>query len=439
MSVAIRYALNRPVRAFLGVRQHGLAAILGNVSTLSATTAVTSALGFVYWSLAARNAPPAAVGLAAAAISASQLLATLSMLGLGTLLIGEVAAGRERDHSIVSTALLVVGTVSTTLGIAFAVIGPMFFKGAAQFSLGWPFVVLFSLTSATTAVGLLLDQLMVGLLKSGLSLGRNSVFALVKLGALALATPMLINDNGLLVFGVWPLGNLLSIVALVGFVWRHPVGISLGRPRLSAVRRMGGAALGHHALNLSAQAAGQILPVLVATVLSTTANAYFYTSWMVATVALIPLNALSVTLYALGAREPGALRGRARLTLLLGLLEALAAIGVVELLASWILAGFGRTYAAEASQTLRILILAVIPSVIKAHFISLSRITRRVRSGGVIMGLGAVLELGAAAVGASVGGLPGLATGWVAGISLEALCMLPRVWGVVGTSSERAA
>src|SRR5579864_1219123 len=214
MSVANRYALNRPVRAFLEVRRHGFGAILGNVSTLSATTAVTSSLGFVYWSLAARNAPPSAVGLAAAAISASQLLATLSMLGLGTLLIGEVAAGRDRDHSIVSTSLLVVGAVSTVLGIGFAVIGPFFLKDAAQFSLGWPFVLLFSLTSATTALGLLLDQLMVGLLKSGLQLARNSLFSLAKLGALVVATPMLVNDSGLVVFGVWPLGNLLSIVAL---------------------------------------------------------------------------------------------------------------------------------------------------------------------------------------------------------------------------------
>jgi O-antigen/teichoic acid export membrane protein len=431
MSVASWYARRNHFRTLLQIRRHGFGTVIGNVSTLSATTAVTSALGFVYWSLAARNASPAAVGLAAAAISASSLLASISMLGLGTLLIGEVAAGRDRDHAVLTTSLLVVGGVATLLGVAFAVIGPVFLKDIGTVSLGWPFVLLFALTASTTALGLLLDQLMVGLLKSGLQLARNSIFSLAKLAALIIAAPLLASDKGLIVFGAWPLGSALSIVALVAFMCWRPVGIGLGRPRFQLVRHMGGTALGHHALNLSAQAVGQILPVLVATMLSTTANAYFYTSWMVATVALIPLNALSVTLYALGAREPDALRSRARLTLVLGLLEALAAIAVVQILAPWILAGFGKTYASEATLTLRILVLAVVPSVIKAHFISLSRITGRVRSGGVVMACTAALELTAAVVGASIGGLPGLAAGWVAGVCLEACCMFPRVWSIV--------
>jgi O-antigen/teichoic acid export membrane protein len=437
-SMVGRYARPGVLRALLDQRQTGLGAVLRNVSTLSATTAVTSGLGFVFWSIAARSAPPAAVGLAAAAISASTLLATVSMLGLGTLLIGQVAAGADRHHSVLTTALLVVGSVSTVLGVGFALLGPNLVKELGPEIFGLSFVVLFAVTCATTAIGQLIDQVMVGLLRSELQLARNSLFSLAKLGALVLVAPLLGRDNGLLVFGVWPLGNAISLVALCLFVLWRPVGISLGRPQWQLVRRMGGAALSHHALNLSAQVAGLLLPVLVTVLLSATANAYFYTGWMIATVAFVPLNALSVTLFALGARDPGALRSRARLTLLLGLLEGLAAVGVVELLAPWLLSGFGKTYAVEASLSLRILIIAVLPTVIKVHFISLSRVTGRVRSGSLYMAAGACFELAAATLGGYLGGLPGLSLGWLIGITIEAGLMLPRVWRVVAPSPAAA-
>src|SRR5881275_3639940 len=64
--------------------------ILVNAGSLVGTTAVTSVLGFVYWWLAARQFPPEAVGFASAAISAMMLLATICILGLGTLLVGEL-------------------------------------------------------------------------------------------------------------------------------------------------------------------------------------------------------------------------------------------------------------------------------------------------------------------------------------------------------------
>jgi hypothetical protein len=119
--------------------------------------------------------------------------------------------------------------------------------------------------------------------------------------------------------------------------------------------------------------------------------------------------------------------------------EGLAAIGLVELLAPWILNAFGTTYAVEASLSLRIMVLAVIPSVIKAHFIALSRITGRVRAGGVTMAVSACVELGAAAAGGYLGGLPGLSVGWVLGICLEAIWMFPTIWRVIGPTRTLAS
>src|SRR5438132_14361150 len=86
-------------KAFQWVQVNSI--ILVNAGSLVGTTAVTSMLGFVYWWLAARQYPPEAVGFASAAISAMTLLGTFAMLGLGTLLLGELPQQLGRGSSLI--------------------------------------------------------------------------------------------------------------------------------------------------------------------------------------------------------------------------------------------------------------------------------------------------------------------------------------------------
>jgi O-antigen/teichoic acid export membrane protein len=406
----------------------GALTVIGNVSSLSATALVTSGLGFVFWSVSARTAPPAAVGLAAAAISASTLLGTISLLGLGTLLIGEIAADGPRQGSLLATSLLVVGVAGSLCGLVFALLGPAFVQQLQPLRAGWLSLGLFVIAAGGIAVGLLVDQLMIGQLRGELQLARNTLYALTKLGLLIGVIPLMVGDQGVLIFATWPLGNLLSLLALGAFlVWR-PIGLQLARPDFSLLRRLGGRALGHHALNLSLQAPSLALPLLVTILLSTTANAYFYTAWMIASVAFLPQTALAVTLFAIGAREPAALVSRVRLTLVLGLAGGLAAIVVTLFAADWLLGVFGGRYAAEASSTLRILVLAVIPIVVKTHFVALARVRRQVGAASIAVATGAGVELIAAVIGARLDGLPGLSLGWLLGMCVEAAYMAPPVW-----------
>ena len=83
---------------------------------------VTSILGFAYWWLAARQFSPPAVGLASAAISAMTLLGTLSICGLGILLIGELPRQKGKEASLISATLIVAGVVGGCLGMLFAIV-----------------------------------------------------------------------------------------------------------------------------------------------------------------------------------------------------------------------------------------------------------------------------------------------------------------------------
>src|SRR6202521_4157716 len=135
--------------------------ILVNAGSLVGTTAVTSLLGFVYWWLAAREFSPEVVGLASAAISAMTLLGTFALLGLGTLLLGELPQRRGREASLISTALILVGGVGALLGLAFAVAMPHISANFRGLGAGIGDCALFAFGVSLTAITLALDDALI--------------------------------------------------------------------------------------------------------------------------------------------------------------------------------------------------------------------------------------------------------------------------------------
>src|SRR5690349_937074 len=86
-----------------------------NASALMGTMIVTSGFGALYWLLAARLFTTEAVGLSGASIAMMSLLGTGGMLGLGTLLIGELPRHRGEESALIATALAVVGVIGGVL------------------------------------------------------------------------------------------------------------------------------------------------------------------------------------------------------------------------------------------------------------------------------------------------------------------------------------
>src|SRR5437763_5452353 len=96
--------------------------VIANASSLVGTTAVNAVLGYAYWWLAARQFPASAVGLAGAAVSAMTLLSTIVLMGLGTMLIGELHRREGGEVGLIVVASLVAGLISALLGAGFALV-----------------------------------------------------------------------------------------------------------------------------------------------------------------------------------------------------------------------------------------------------------------------------------------------------------------------------
>lgn len=412
--------------------------LLRNASTLAATTGVTSVLGFVYWATAARLFSQQAVGYGAAAISAMTLLGTIGMLGMGTLLIGELPRRRARA-GLVSAALLTCGLGSLVLALGFTALAPHFSRRFEHVS-GTPAqTALFATGVALTGISLVFDQATIGLMRGGLQLTRNTIFAAAKLLALPIAAIILHNQFGVGMVASWVAGITLSMVVLA---IRLRIGGSrvLPRPDWRVLHRLGGTALAHNWLNLAMTIPLTLIPVLVAVIVSPSANGAFYAAWMLSGfLKIVPLH-LSTVLFAIAASDPQVIARKLRFTLRLSLMIGLPSMAALGFGAHLALSMFGPGYARTATLPLCLLVIGYLPTIPKMLYIAVCRAVGRIPRAAAVMTAAAVMEVTASAVGGAYGGLKGLSFALLGVYILEGLVTTPPVIrAAVGSGRHRRA
>ena len=395
--------------------------MLSNAGALVGTTAANSLLGVAYWWVAANAFPSADVGLASAAIAAMTLLSTVGMLGLGTLLISEIARAPRRAGRLLGTAMLVSGAASALMGLAFALLAPWLSADLRPLADGALGPLAFAAGTGLTGAALVLDQALVGLLWSDLQLWRNLLFAGAKL-ALVFAAGLLLLGDGMTMYITWAVAQLLSLVVAAALLEQRGVRLAQ-RHDWSLLRRLGGAALWHHGFNLAQLAPGLLLPLIVTGLLSAAINAGFYLAWMLVGMVFVAPTALTTVLHVFGAADRAGLARATRQSLGLSLAATLLAGGALFAGADWLLRMFGDGYAEQATWCLRILCLGGLPAIVKTHYIAICRATDDLPAALPRTIAGATLELALAALGARLGGLTGLSLGWLAAMGLQAALM----------------
>jgi O-antigen/teichoic acid export membrane protein len=399
--------------------------LLGNVITLVATTGITAVLGFAYWALAARIFSQRSVGYGSAAVSAMTLIGTLGMLGMGTVLIGELPKRKQRA-GLVSAALIACGLGSLILGLVFVAVAPHVSSHFSYVTSTLQQDAIFVIGVVLTAVSLVFDQATIGLLRGGLQLSRNLAFAAVKLAALPAAAMILHDEFGFGILVAWVGGTALSLV---------PVAVRLSltgsavlpRPDWAVLRGLGRTALAHNWLNIAITVPLTLIPVLVTIVVSASANAAFYAAWTLSGFLKIVPTHLSTVLFAVAAADPQVIARKLRLTLRLSLLIGLPAMAVLGLFAHLALSMFGPGYARAATLPLELLVIGYLPGIPKMHYMAVCRATGRIPRAAAILTAAAVAEVTAAVLGGESGGLKGLSIALLAVYIVEGLVTTPPV------------
>jgi O-antigen/teichoic acid export membrane protein len=395
---------------------------------LVSTSFLTSGLGFIYWAVSARFFSPSNIGESATAIAAMNLIAPLTTLGLGTLLLAELPAMRAQRSELVSTAAVVSGIFGGGLALICAMVLPPELLGLPGIGRDGGATLLFAAGVAAQGVGILLDSALLSVAGGGPQLWRNATLAVVKLVLLVAFALTLSLHGSLSIYASWFLANVVSIVTMT--IWlarKHRVTLRRMWPTRSALKGLRYVAAQHHVLNLALQVPYFAMPIVANVTLGSERAGYLYATWSVAGFVFVLPIALSTALFASGARDTSTFLAELRFSLRYSLAACVAANLVLLPLGGLVLHVFGSAYASNGHTTLVLLCLAGFGMIVKDHHVTIARVTGQVgREAILVWGL-TICELVAASVGASLHGLTGLGQGWLLAVVLEVVVFGPLV------------
>ncbi|MFD7664594.1 polysaccharide biosynthesis C-terminal domain-containing protein [Streptomyces sp. NPDC059788] len=377
-----------------GGKGGGGSPLFRNAYALMLNTGISGLLGLGFWLVAARYYTESAVGQGSAAIAAMKLLAGLTSLTLtGALARYIPIAGRTTGRLVLRTYLgssLVVALAASVFLLTLDLWGPSyrFLHGPVH---GLGFIVAVVAWSLLT----LQDGVLTGLRSAMWVPVGNLVFSAVKLALLigfAAAIPL----AG--VFVSWVAAIAVSVLPLGWLVFRRLVPRHVRATERTArppsLREMGRFLAGDYTGSLFSLAVVYLVPVLVASQVSSTDNAYFYiTTTIGGTVNLLAIN-MGASLTVEGSHDPARLAENTRAAL-----RRMARIMIPVCLflfvgAPYILAVFGQGYADAATPLLRWFAVGAALRVVMEVYFAVLRAQSRTSGLAYMQGLLCVLVLG---------------------------------------------
>jgi O-antigen/teichoic acid export membrane protein len=394
------------------------AILVTNSGALAIGTLAAAGLGFVYWWLAARMFPPEVIGNAFALLSVISLVALLGEAGVGTLLIGEIVRHPGREAGLAGAAACIAATLALGLGLLFVFAEPLL--SSARPIGDWFEACLFVFGCSLTAFSFVLEQALVGSLRSGARMVRQMLFSTFKLMLIAAAATAGFHSNAAILL-TWVAGLLVSWIGL-DLLTRGGARRLLAVPDFGLLHTLRGKVLGHYALDVSVQAPAIIMPYLVLVLLSPTINAAFASLWMLVSMAALIPAAMATVLFPVVRANSKQFAHDMLLSLAVSLLFSLVCAVVVFAYSRQLLALFNPAYPEIAGSSLRLLGFSLLGSTLKFHGCTLARLSDKMRKASVWFALGGLLELGFAVAGAKLDGLQGLVVGWTLAVSIEGTC-----------------
>jgi O-antigen/teichoic acid export membrane protein len=416
--------LRLPVRSL----SPGGSPLFRNAYALMLNTGISAVLGLGFWLAAARYYTESAVGQGSAAIAAMKLLAGLTAVTLtGALARFIPVAGRGTGRLIFRTyagSSLIVALGAGVFLMTLDAWGPSyrFLHGPLN---GLGFVVAVVAWNVLT----LQDGVLTGLRSAPWVPVGNTVFSAVKLGLLV-AFAVAIPATG--VFVSWVAAIATSVVPLGWLVFRRlvprHVEATAEHTRPPTLREIGRFLAGDYTGSLFSLAVVYLVPVIIASQVSSEDNAYFYiTTTIGGTVNLLAIN-MGASLTVEGSHEPARLAANTRAALRRMARIMLPICGLLFVGAPWILGVFGTGYADAATPLLRWFAVGALLRVVMETYFAVLRAQSRTAGLAWLQGLLCVLVLGLTLLLLPRMGLTGAGVAEISSLAVIVTIAAPRLW-----------
>jgi O-antigen/teichoic acid export membrane protein len=406
-----------------------------NAYALMFSTVATSGLGLLYWILAARYYPPDSVGLNAAVVSMLTFLAGVAQLPFMNVMLRFIPVAGRSTRRLVGRAY-VISTLGATVIGAFFLLTVSWWSPALEFLRRDTWLGLWFLVGVVGwCVFALQDNVLTGLRKAIYVPLENVPYALAKIGLLMWLARVFP------VYGIlasWTMPLLLALAPVNYLIFRRLIpghmaaanGQRLGYSLRQIAYYMGGNSLGA----LFLLAATRLLPILVTNQAGALATAYFYLPWTIATSLRLIVANMTTSFTVEVAADMTKLRGYSYRFLMHTTVVLIAPVLVLAAGAPYILRVLGGDYAAEGTDLLRLLSLAVIPNIVISLYLGVARVQQRVSGIILVQGALCLLTLGLSYWFLTLYGITGVGAAVLASETLLAMALLatslrPLLWG----------
>jgi O-antigen/teichoic acid export membrane protein len=323
---------------------------------LLANTIATSAIGFVFWTLAAHRYSASTVGTFSGVTSGANLLAAIAALGLPITMTRHIASA-ENPRELVLFAVTIIATVGTILCLATVLILGSRLPADLHVGQRGGMALLVTALVVFTATGSTLDAGLIATRSSPILLIKNLAGSIVKLVAMLLLAATFRSSGLLISFG---LGLVLATVLSGVALGRHIRSVSTGHRRFNVPWHY----LSETSANYVATVIGilpiSIVPIEVLAVRGTTQTAHFSVALLIAGILNFIPSTMGQVLFAEVARGgvPLGIQFRKALRVVYGLL--LPSLAILIIFAPFILRLFGQAYEMAATGCLRVLALSAL-------------------------------------------------------------------------------
>ena len=402
------------------VHRDGLALVL--------SSGLTSAVGLLYWVLAARLFAPTVVGVNSVALSTMMLLGGLAHLNLTQALLRFVPVAGPRTRRLVLTCYGVAATLAALVGLGYAVGAPRWAPEMVDAVGHGPLLLFFAVATPLWAVFTMQDYLLTGLKRAAVVPVENLVFALLKIALLGVAAWYAMAGG---IVASWVVSTALVVVAVNAWLVLRVIpegasarGEAVAVPiRFAPVARFvrsdyAGATLWQLAVNG--------LPALVLARLGAAEAAVYGIVWTITMALYLVPSGIGQSMVAHTADDPlradAARRAMVRRSLVL-MVPAAAVLAAGAYPVLWL---FGEHYAERGSWALSLAALSAIPQVITASVVAQARVQQRMRVLVAVPGATAVAVLTCAWLLMPPLGITGVALSWLLVQAVTATVLILR-------------
>jgi O-antigen/teichoic acid export membrane protein len=344
---------------------------------LVVSSALSSAVGLLYWVAAARLFDPDTVGVNSTMVSTLTLLGSAAQLNLGNAMLRFVpVAGRTARSLVLSCYAVGVGAALVTGGV-FALGARWWAPDLLEAVGSGPLLAFFLLATPVWSVFVMQDYVLTAIKRATLVPLENLVFAVLKIALLAVGAVLAMFTA---IAVSWAVATAVLVLAVTGWLLRalpaHGVATAAAAVPIRA-RTVIGFVSADWAGTLFSLSVNFGLPLLVLARLDADSAATFGVAWQIAFALYLVANGMGQSLVAHVSADPQGLddayRGMVRKALTL----LVPAVIVIVPGAGLILSIFGEHYATTGTALLALSALSAVPNVVSIATVNAARVRQR--------------------------------------------------------------